>query len=124
MSESNRPTHVPWGDPTECPTCTGQARSREVEGATEWDPVRLDPTDLEQTIRAAEAPISLIRDSLSTLEALGDEGATDLAGDTRRLLMVWDRYVEIITARVERARQAGAIPTQQPSDGQEGGVEE
>jgi hypothetical protein len=106
MSDEKRPTHVPWGDPTECPTCTGQARSREVEGTVEWDPVRLDPTDLEQTIRAAEAPISLIRDSLSTLEALGDEGATDLAGDIRRLLMVWDRYVEIVAARVERVRQA------------------
>jgi hypothetical protein len=102
----DRSGHVPWSDPTQCPCCGGEARYRDVEGEREWDPVRIDPADVEEVVRAAEAPISLIRDSLGTLEHLGDEGANELAGDTRRLLLIWDRFKEIVTTRVERARDA------------------
>jgi hypothetical protein len=98
--------HVPWSDPGPCPTCGGEARNRTAEGEVEWDPVRIDPTDVEEALRVAEGPISLIRDSLDMLEALEDEAASNLATDTRRLLKLWDRFKEIGQTRVERARAA------------------
>lgn len=99
-------SHVPWSDPEPCPSCGGEARHRDLEGQREWDPVRIDPTDVEEALRAAEAPISLIRDSLDTLEALEDEVASNLATETRHLLKLWDRFKEIGQTRIERARVA------------------
>lgn len=97
---------MPWSDPEACPTCGGEARHRDLEGEREWDPVRLDPTDLEEALRVAEAPISLIRNSLSTLGRIDDELVSELTAETRRLLTLWDRFQEVGQTRVERARAA------------------
>lgn len=110
--------YVPWSKPTECPTCTGAARYRDVEGEREWDPVYIDPTDLEESLRVAEGPISLIRRSLTHLAALDDPVASELGKDTQRLLVLWDRFREVAQIRVERARSTQ--PREQEQEASEG----
>ncbi len=97
---------VPWGEPEQCPTCTGEVRRREYEGTTEFDPIRLDPTDIEECLRVAEIFVGFVRDSVNTLDSLDDEGADVLGADAKRLLLLWTRFSTIAQARVERARAA------------------